>query len=314
MDPSAWLQKAFDELVELGSGAERDPSDAWRSVALMARLLGSASGPKPPDEMMQRLPALLAVAGEPDIQMLLGRLADELDAGDDAWGPLLDALLDLDDAIGLLHLSGQSAAELEVARRVAGLVSLHPERVLSLGAFAEMRLATVHDDAAVHRIWSAVEGAPAEVLAAALPEQAPDEVAQLARSRPWLEAACRRVQLSATALAQVAAGISAYVPLNLAASLGESSPISVELSWGEVRRLGISLKTTVELRAPATCQLWHSTPDRSALLSTTAWQLEPGESPVLITATESTDAKTLEEALARGCRAAGLVLIEAEHQ
>lgn len=172
MEPAAWLQKAFDELVELGSVLEGDRADAWRAGALVARLLGSPSGPVPPPELVRRLSTILAVAGSPDAQELLDRVADELDSETDAWGPLLDALLDADDAIGLLDLSGESETALELARRVAALVSLHSERALALGPFADMRLATVREGVGAGIIWSAVERAPALALAEALPEPA----------------------------------------------------------------------------------------------------------------------------------------------
>lgn len=172
MDPAAWLQKAFDELVEIGLAAENDPADAWRAGALIARLLGSPSGPVPPADLMRRLPKILAVAGSPDAQEILDRVADELASETDPWGPLLDALLDVDDALGVLTVSGQDETVLALARRVAGLVSLYPERVLALGPFAEMRLATVREGVGPDIVWSAVERAPAHVLAEALPAPA----------------------------------------------------------------------------------------------------------------------------------------------
>src|SRR5687768_1289539 len=99
MDPGAWLQKALDELVELGPMVGFDPSDAWRAGALIARLLGSPSGPVPPAEIVRRLPEILAIAGRPDTRMLIDRVAEELDSETDPWGALLDALLDVDDTV-----------------------------------------------------------------------------------------------------------------------------------------------------------------------------------------------------------------------
>jgi len=172
MDHAAWLQKTLDELVELALVAENDPADAWRAAALIARLLGSPSGPVPPAVLVRRLPEILAVAGMPDPQQLLDRVADELESDTDPWGPLLDALLDADDAFGVLTTSGQSQMALELARRTAGLVSMFPERVISLGPFADMRLQTVRENAAAGLLWSAVERAPAHALVEALPAPA----------------------------------------------------------------------------------------------------------------------------------------------
>lgn len=172
MDPAAWLQKALEELIELELIAESDPADAWRAVALLARLLGSPSGPPPPRALVQRLPVILIVAGSAGPQDLLDRIASELDSELDPAGPLFDALLDTDDALGILALSGQKETALALARRAAGLVSLYPERVISLGPFAEMRLQTLREGAAAGFLWSAVERAPVHALVDALPAPA----------------------------------------------------------------------------------------------------------------------------------------------
>lgn len=172
MDPAAWLQKAYDELVELGPAAEKDPADAWRAGVLMARLLTSPEGPVPPAELVRRLPQILAVAGSPDPQELLDRVLAQLDSETDPWGPFLDALLDVDDALGVLSLSGQHESALALGQRVAALVSLHPERSLALGPFADMRLAAVREGVGASIVWSAVERAPAHALAEALPSPA----------------------------------------------------------------------------------------------------------------------------------------------
>lgn len=210
MDPAAWLQKAFDELVEIGLAAENDPADAWRAGALIARLLGSPSGPVPPAHLLGRLPEIIAVAGSPDAQAVLDRVADELYSETDPWGPLLDALLDVDDALGMLAVSGQDETALALARRVAGLVSLHPERVLALGPFAEMRLATVREGAGPGIVWNAVERAPAHALAEALP-------AASTKTRLEMLPATRRMPVVATA-------VSFCFPEDLLLAAAESAP------------------------------------------------------------------------------------------
>lgn len=174
MDPEGWLQKAYDELVELGPRAEEKSADAWRAVVLIGRLLGSPAAPRPPAEFVGRLPRLLALAGSPDVRELLERVAHHLGAEIDPWGPLLDALLDSDDTLLVLSFSAPGHTTRALAQRVAGLVSLHPERVLRLRSFAEMRLATLREGADVGLMWRAVERAAALVLAEALPAAAPD--------------------------------------------------------------------------------------------------------------------------------------------
>jgi len=169
---ASWLQKALDELIELESVAESDPADAWRVAVLIARLLGSPDGPEPPASLIRRLPVLLEVAGPVEPQAILDRIASELDFEIDPEGPLLDALLDTDDTLGVLAMSGQDETALALARRAAALVSLYPERVLTLGAFAEMRLQTVREDAAAGLLWRAVERAPAHAVVEALPTPA----------------------------------------------------------------------------------------------------------------------------------------------
>ncbi len=323
MDPVAWLQKAYDELVELGGSTAPDPSDAWRAVALIARLVGSPNGPVPPADVLQRLPEFLATAERPDVQGLLDRVDEGLDVDEDAGGPLLDGLLDVDDAVGLLQLNGNETVALELARRVAGLVALCPERVLALGSFAEMRLATLRDDAVVGAVWRAVEAAPAYVLAEALPAvgEATDLIEPLAARLTWLEDAWHQVQGSTGDVVHaVATGVTASqgpaggTHVDFAANLGKPREPSVELVWGEVRRFDIPLKTTVKLRVPPACQLWYRTSAGSAPLTESAWQLEAGESPVLITVTESTSAKSADAAVANGARAAGVLLVQVDDE
>lgn len=181
-DPAAWLRKAQTELGELGPTAEVDPADAWRAVVLVARLLGAPDAPVPPVEIVQCLPQILSAAGSPEPERVLDRLADDLSSDGDAWGPLLDTLLDVDDTIGVLDLSGQREQARELAGRATALVSLYPERTFPLGPFAAMRLATLRDDVATARLWRAVERAPADLLADVLPAiQTPSKPSRTAR-------------------------------------------------------------------------------------------------------------------------------------
>ncbi len=164
MEPQDWLQNGLDELLSLTPATEDDPNDAWRAVVLTARLLGSPSGPPPPAEVLRRLPALLARAGLPEPEPLLERLAVELRAGDDPAGPLLDVLLDIDDGLGVLSLSGGIDQARSLSQRAAQLLSRFAARILPLEGFAALRGATVRSDSAAAVLWGAI--AQAAVAAA----------------------------------------------------------------------------------------------------------------------------------------------------
>ncbi|MCY1047037.1 hypothetical protein OV208_37395 [Corallococcus sp. bb12-1] len=161
MEPQDWLQKAFDELVELASLAEIDLDDAWRGMVLISRLLGSPSGPTPPAEVLRRLPALREQAGRPDPESLVARLSEELAADDDAEGALLDSLLDVDDALGVLSLNGDTDAAQALSRSASELLVRFPSRVRPLEDFATLRGATVRPDSEVATLWKEVAHVPA---------------------------------------------------------------------------------------------------------------------------------------------------------
>jgi hypothetical protein len=99
---------------------------------------------------------------------------------------------------------------------------------------------------------------------------------------------------------------------DFAASLSASNdkPKVIELVWGEFPRVELAVGESVELEVPPTCQLWYALSGGSSPFHEARWMLERGESPVLIIATESSHAYTLEEALAGGGRSAGMILIE----
>lgn len=161
MEPQDWLQKALEELLVLAPVAENDPDDAWRAIVLLARLLGSPSGPTPPAEVIRHLPALLSLAGQPGPDALLDRLSEELESAEDPAGPLLDVLLDIDDSLGVLSLSGDQAQTQKLFRSAAERVARAPERVEALGAFATLRIATVRPDSPTAVLWNAVARASA---------------------------------------------------------------------------------------------------------------------------------------------------------
>lgn len=172
MDSLAWLQKAQKELMALAPVAHEDESDAWRAAVLIARLHDNPKGVAVPSECEGRLASLVAISRPTDPHDLLDVVAEELEADEDPDGPLLDALLDVDDAVGVTTCLGQADRASELSLRVAALVALYPERVLALSAFAEMRLDSLAPLAPIAAVWNAVERAPAHMLAASLPPAA----------------------------------------------------------------------------------------------------------------------------------------------
>lgn len=320
MNANDWIHKALDELTSLLSSRLDDPADSWRAAVLIARIQGSPIGPTLPAEFVAQLPELLQVAGQPDHETLLDLLIDELESDDEPWGRLLDVLLDVDDALGVLVLAKHDDTAHELSARIAALMSLYPSRSIPLVSFAQMRLETTRHDSVIAKLWQTIERAPAQVWAEALPaviEGKPTEVVLLTLGRPWFEAAYSKLQRAfATfkpAFTELCAYIRPDVPLDFAATLGDSSTVSLELVWGEIQYLEVALNTLVKVRGPSTYQLWYSTSSNSDLLEHGAWMLEQGDSPVLITATESQHATSLDEALKSGCRAASLVIVEANN-
>lgn len=180
MEPQGWLQNALEELLALAPVAENDPDDAWRAVVLIARLLGSPSGPTPPSDVLRRLQALLARAGLPEPEPLLERLVAELKAEDDPAGPLLDVLLDIDDALGALSLYGDRGTARALSRRAEELLVRSAARVRPLVELATLRRATVRPDSDAAMLWDAVVQAPSAITE----EVSPKVRAPTARRRP----------------------------------------------------------------------------------------------------------------------------------
>jgi tetratricopeptide (TPR) repeat protein len=316
-----WIYKASQELDVLAGSLGDDPEDAWRAVVLSARLRGAPDGPTLPASIDVLLPKLLLAAGSLDCDALLDTFADELESLEDPWGPLMDALLDIDDALGVLALSGDEEEARELSVRVAALTSLYPERVVALNSFARMRLETVRDDSYTAEVWRTVAHASAQLLADALPVQAhhgAEELRSLASKHSWLGALYPKMRrLLDEAAEAISAGILAYInpagsQPDFAASLSTSAGMSrrIELVWGEFPCLELTVGESIEMDVPPTCQLWYALDGASSSFRDANWVFEQDESPVLIVATESSDAQTLEDALTIGGRVSGLILVE----
>lgn len=316
-----WLDKASQELDALARRIKDDPEDAWRAVVLIARLRGAPDEPELSASIDALLPGLLSAAGTPDCDALLDAFADELESLEDPWGPLMDALLDIDDALGALALRGAEEEAGELSVRVAALTSLYPERVVELNSFAQMRLETVRDDSYTAEVWRTVAHAPAQLLADALPVQAhhgAEELGRLASKHAWLGALYSKLRRFIDEAAEaISAGILASInpagsQPDFAASLSASAGTSrrIELVWGEFPCVELTVGESIALDVPPTCQLWYALDGASSSFPDANWKFERDESPVLIVATESSNAQTLEDALTIGGRVAGLILVE----
>ncbi|AFE05809.1 hypothetical protein COCOR_04402 [Corallococcus coralloides DSM 2259] len=158
--PREWIQKAWVELAQLAPMAEVEPDDAWRALVLAARLLDSPFDLVPPTELLRRLPDLVQQAGLPEPAALLTRLASELDGEADPEGPLLDVLLDIDDAMGVLNLLGDAKSAASLAHDSIAFIARHPSRIRALERFAVLRQATLRPELRSAAIWTAVIRAP----------------------------------------------------------------------------------------------------------------------------------------------------------
>jgi len=163
-----WIQAAVAELDGLDPHTHA-PDDAWRVLVLVGRVLGAPDSPGVPAAVLGCVSMLATRAGPTNAPALLDDLAEALEDDSDPMGPLLDAMLNVDDALTVSQLEGKTAFTEELGARAAALVSVWPERVLALSTFAEMRIATTRSDHGVRALWRAVQQAPAELLAAHLP-------------------------------------------------------------------------------------------------------------------------------------------------
>jgi hypothetical protein len=155
---ASFLDKAARELRDLVEAERHSPlldADAYRALVLLARLRDA------PPERAGDLPALviaslLARCVLPDPAELLVHLDVALEGDEEPGGPLLDALLDVDDLAGVLGLAGQTprsaALVVEARQRVAARLG----RVAPLASWAVMRGDALSRGAAVAHLWEDV--------------------------------------------------------------------------------------------------------------------------------------------------------------
>ena len=172
MNPNDWLTKMRNELDTLMSNGTSRPDDAWRATVLIARLLNAPNQHRVQLDYIAQLPALVEAAGPSDFGRILRVLADSLEGDEPPEGPLLDSLLDVDDAASVSALEDCITDAEGLVRRSAAMVSLYPERTLGLTDFAGLRLQTIRSDSAAAELWRAVEASAAELLVAELPSSA----------------------------------------------------------------------------------------------------------------------------------------------
>lgn len=171
----AWTRNIEIELDELlADAAALDDDDLWRVLVLLARV---ALHPDPPPELEERVvrcrqvgvTARAQAVPLPGSDITLDALDEALVSGDDPAGPIADALLDVDDLAGVLQLLGRDAVAQALVQQAEAMVDLSAPAVAPLYAWAQRRLASLVEDAAVVALWRAVESAPARAATEALP-------------------------------------------------------------------------------------------------------------------------------------------------
>lgn len=175
-----WTLELESELRELlAPELAPTPADQWRLLVLLARV---SLHPNPP-------PALVAVGEEagrsahirqalaaipaPDSKAALDALDDALEDDDDPAGALADALLDVDDLLGVLELMGLAEQAQATATQAVALIDLAPERASILDTWAARRLETLDEGATAAEVWRAVTSAAAMSLILTLPLRTP---------------------------------------------------------------------------------------------------------------------------------------------
>lgn len=177
MLPKSWEEGIRTGLQEIADLPSLDPPDRYRLVVLWARWdqflrSGGEAGTEPlavPMPVREEVLRHLEGFRIPDSAALLDNLEQHLQSTEDATGPLMDVLLDIDDLAGVRELVGEPEAAHDLARMAAAAASLFPERLVDLSPWAFGRLETLSEDAAVVALWTVVAESPAQSIASRLP-------------------------------------------------------------------------------------------------------------------------------------------------
>lgn len=182
-EPPAWIASACRELDQLLASGETSlmDADAWRALALTARLSLATSGALGPRKLDRaRVDAWLRACAPPDPIELCDALGEALAGADPPEGAALDLLLDIEDRAGVYALCGAETAAKELVADAAATLSVYPERAAPLGGFARSRLSGVAPSAPTRALWEAVERATAEAAASTQPLAGPPPAAMIA--------------------------------------------------------------------------------------------------------------------------------------
>lgn len=144
-----------------------------------------------------------------------------------------------------------------------------------------------------------------------------DRFATAVLNHPWLASALSKLRRLPRSPSGVALRIHLQVPA-LTAVLGPSTGAPELLTapaWGDIESISVKVGLTLELNpvqaSGGNVRVFYQSRLSQGWMPGRRWKVEPGESPVLLMAVEGADtADTLESALAKSPRCAGVVLLE----
>jgi hypothetical protein len=176
------------------------------------------------------------------------------------------------------------------------------------------------DDPESAEAWSALLKTPdaADRWAKAVTRRANiDRFATEVLNHPWLASALSKLRRKTRTLSGVALRVHLQPP-PLTAVLGPTSRAPELLTapaWGDIESIFVKVGRTLELNPVQTpgehVRVFYQSRLSQGWMPGRRWKVEPGESPVLLMAVEGASAAdTLESALAKSPRCAGVVLFE----
>jgi hypothetical protein len=258
-----WISSAQEELLELEqrhSAGGLDPDDLYRLAVLGARL-GQARAAGWEADLPGQLDALLrqatTTAVRPGSDRLLARLDEVLTSDEDPFGELMDALLDVDNAVTFDEAFGRAEAARELAHGAEARVSLFAARVGPLGELAEHRLETLPAQASIRGLWETVAHAAAQAVIEAMPPVTPAP-ASLPRQRLLKRLVKERIEEDVSSAPELAPlyAVAAAEARETVAETSTHGAVDVFTSGKEIRVLvdlppGKRLAGEVEFRVSA---------------------------------------------------------------